>query len=145
MQPRSRRAVIALDALGLAALAALFVLWCVRTPGLSVPGGIAAGCSAALFAARLDGRIAGVLTLVWYDVPSGRKAWVEDVVVDAAARGCGAGEALVKAGTEHAARIGAAKVMLTSNPAREAARALYRKIGFEEAGTTVFVFKTDRK
>lgn len=45
---------------------------------------------AALFAARLDGRIAGVLTLVWYDVPSGRKAWVEDVVVDAAARGCGA-------------------------------------------------------
>lgn len=41
---------------------------------------------AALFAARLDGRIAGVLTLVWYDVPSGRKAWVEDVVVDAAAR-----------------------------------------------------------
>ena len=95
---------------------------------------------AALFAARLDGRIAGVLTLVWYDVPSGRKAWVE-----AAARGCGAGEALVKAATEHAARIGAAKVMLTSNPAREAARGLYRKIGFEEAGTTVFVFKTDRK
>ena len=88
---------------------------------------------AALFAARLDGRIAGVLTLV------------EDVVVDAAARGCGAGEALVKAATEHAARIGAAKVMLTSNPAREAARGLYRKIGFEEAGTTVFVFKTDRK
>ena len=43
MQPRSRRAVIVLDALGLAALAALFVLWCVRTPGLSVPGGIAAG------------------------------------------------------------------------------------------------------
>ena len=50
-----------------------------------------------------------------------------------------------KAATEHAARIGAAKVMLTSNPAREAARGLYRKIGFEEAGTTVFVFKTDRK
>jgi ribosomal protein S18 acetylase RimI-like enzyme len=92
-----------------------------------------------------DAWIAGVLTLVWYDVPSGRKAWVEDVVVDAAARGCGAGEALVKAATEHAARIGAAKVMLTSNPAREAARGLYRKIGFEEAGTTVFVFKTDRK
>lgn len=69
---------------------------------------------AALFAARLDGRIAGVLTLVWYDVPSGRKAWVEDVVVDAAARGCGAGEALVKAATEHAARIGAVKVVIVS-------------------------------
>ena len=50
MQPKTR-VVIALDALGLAVLAALFVLWCARMPGLSVPGGIAAGCSAALFAA----------------------------------------------------------------------------------------------
>ena len=45
---------------------------------------------------------------------------------------------------EHAARIGAGKVMLTSNPAREAARALYRKVGFEEVETTVFAFKTDK-
>lgn len=50
MQPKTR-AVIALDALGLAVLAAIFVLWCVRTPGLTAAGGIAAGCSAALFAA----------------------------------------------------------------------------------------------
>ena len=50
MQPKTR-AVIALDALGLAALAALFVLWCVHTPDLTAAGGIAAGCSAALFAA----------------------------------------------------------------------------------------------
>ena len=33
--------------------------------------------------------------------------------------------------------------LLTSNPAREAARALYRKMGFEEAATTVFAIKTD--
>ena len=50
MQPKPR-AVIALDALGLAVLAALFVLWCAHTPGLTAAGGIAAGCSAALFAA----------------------------------------------------------------------------------------------
>ena len=97
-----------------------------------------------LLAAVADGRIAGVLTLAWYDAPSGRKAWIEDVVVDTAARGCGAGEALVRAAVEHAARIGAEKVMLTSNPARGAARALYRKIGFEEVETTVFAFKTDK-
>ncbi len=84
------------------------------------------------------------LTLAWYDAPSGRKAWIEDVVVDGAARGCGAGDALVRAAVEHAARIGAGKVMLTSNPAREAARALYRKVGFEEVETTVFAFKTDK-
>ena len=86
-----------------------------------------------------------MLTLVWYDVPSGRKAWIEDVVVDAEARGMGAGRALVAAALEHAGVIGAGKVLLTSNPAREAARALYRKMGFEEAATTVFAIKTDAK
>ena len=63
---------------------------------------------------------------------------------DARIGGCGAGDALVRAAVEHAARIGAGKVMLTSNPAREAARALYRKVGFEEVETTVFAFKTDK-
>ena len=97
-----------------------------------------------LLAAVAGERIVGVLTLAWYDAPSGRKAWIEDVVVDGAARGCGAGDALVRAAVEHAARIGAGKVMLTSNPAREAARALYRTVGFEEVETTVFSFKTDK-
>ena len=97
-----------------------------------------------LLAAVAGERIVGVLTLAWYDAPSGRKAWIEDVVVDGAARGCGAGDALGRAAVEHAARIGAGKVMLTSNPAREAARALYRKVGFEEVETTVFAFKTDK-
>ena len=36
-----------------------------------------------------SGGVVGVLALTWYDVPSGRKAWIEDVVVDAAARGLG--------------------------------------------------------
>lgn len=97
-----------------------------------------------LLTASAGERIVGVLTLAWYDAPSGRKAWIEDVVVDGAARGCGAGDALVRAAVEHAARIGAERVMLTSNPAREAARSLYRKVGFEEVETTVFAFKTSK-
>ena len=76
---------------------------------------------------------------MWYDVPSGRKGWIEDVVVDASARGAGVGEALVRAALERAAREGVERVMLTSRPARRAARALYRKVGFEEAETSVFV------
>lgn len=120
------------------------------SPRLAAPSSerlqaIVASPSAALFAAEGGSRILGLLTLVWYDVPSGRKAWIEDVVVDAEARGTGAGRALVAAALEHAAAVGAEKVQLTSNPAREAARALYRKIGFEEAGTTVFAIKTDAK
>lgn len=105
---------------------------------------VASPATRQLVAAAEDGRIVGLLSVALYDVPSGRKAWIEDVVVDGAARGCGAGDALVRAAVEHAARIGAGKVMLTSNPAREAARALYRKVGFEEVETTVFAFKTDK-
>ena len=99
--------------------------------------------AAALYVAERAGRIVGTLTLAWYDAPSGRKAWIEDVVGGAAARGCGAGEALVRAAQRHAAEIGAKRVMLTSNPSRTAARALYRKCGFNEAETTVFACKTD--
>ena len=113
------------------------------SPRLEAPSGerlraVAANPSAALFTAESGGAVVGALTLVWYDVPSGRKAWIEDVVVDAAARGFG-----VRAAVEHAARIGAGKVMLTSNPSRGAARRLYAKMGFKEAETTVFACKTD--
>ena len=113
-------------------------------PSREVLRRVAGSETGALLAAVAGERIVGVLTLAWYDAPSGRKAWIEDVVVDGAARGCGAGDALVRAAVEHAARIGAGKVMLTSNPAREAARALYRKVGFEEVETTVFAFNTDK-
>ena len=99
----------------------------------------------ALFVAGTGEDLVGTLTLVWYDVPSGRKAWIEDVVVDAAARGQGVGRALVLAARDFAAQIGADRLLLTSNPRRMAARALYRKCGFNEAETTLFVFKTDRE
>lgn len=35
--------------------------------------------------------------------------------------------------------------MLTSSAARTAARNLYRKVGFEEAETTVFALKTEEQ
>ncbi|HUF99722.1 MAG TPA: GNAT family N-acetyltransferase, partial [Ilumatobacter sp.] len=35
-----------------------------------------------LFVARIDGRIVGSLTLALYRIPTGVKAWIEDVVVD---------------------------------------------------------------
>lgn len=58
------------------------------SPRLEAPSGerlraVAANPSAALFTAESGGAVVGALTLVWYDVPSGRKAWIEDVVVDA--------------------------------------------------------------
>ena len=55
-----------------------------------------------LFVARVDGRIVGSLTLVMYRIPTGLKAWIEDVVVDESARGHGVGEALSQAALEEA-------------------------------------------
>ena len=114
--------------------------------GLTAEAAIAAGPATTSGAdvPAAHGRIVGVLTLVWYDAPSGRKAWIEDVVVDSAARGCGAGHALVEAAQRLAREIGADRLMLTSNPRRTAARALYRKCGFNEAETTVFVSNMDK-
>lgn len=106
---------------------------------------IVASPSSALFAACDERGIVGLLTLAWYDAPAGRKAWIEDLVVDGAARNSGAGSLLVAEALRHAAKIGACRVQLTSAPHREAARELYRKMGFKEAETSLFVLETDRK
>ena len=83
-------------------------------------------------------RIIGTLTLAYYHALSGNKAWIEDVVVEAQARGTGAGEALVRHAVEEAKKQGATTILLTSNAARKAAHNLYKKIGFIEYDTTVF-------
>ncbi len=91
--------------------------------------------------ARDDGAIVGALTLVVYRMPSGITSVVEDVVVDEAARGGGIGAALVEAAKEHAVAAGAARISLTSRPAREAANRLYRRLGFEQKETNVYVWR----
>lgn len=91
-----------------------------------------------LAALDYEGNIAGVLTLVLFDIPTYCKAWIEDVITDSEYRGRGIGKALVKRAIEIAKERGADSVNLTSRPSREVARALYRKVGFEEVPTTVF-------
>jgi ribosomal protein S18 acetylase RimI-like enzyme len=85
-----------------------------------------------------DGPIVGMLTLAIFRLPSGMRAWIEDVVVDEAARRIGAGRALVERATELARESGARSIDLTSRPSRESARQLYASMGFEERSTTVF-------
>jgi ribosomal protein S18 acetylase RimI-like enzyme len=91
-----------------------------------------------LFVARLEGRIVGSLTLIFYRIPTGLKAWIEDVVVDETARGHGIGELLNRAALDEAGRRGAKAVSLTSRPSREAANRLYQRIGFESRPTNVY-------
>ena len=85
-----------------------------------------------------DGTIAGVLTLVFFDIPTYCKAWIEDVVVDSAHRGKGYGKLLVDHAIEYARTLSPCTLMLTSNPSRIAANELYRNSGFEPKITNVY-------
>ena len=85
-------------------------------------------------------RIVGTLTLVMFRIPSGMRAWIEDVVVDDIARGRGAGEALTRTAVDLARQRGARTVDLTSNQSRHAAHRLYEKTGFHVRDTSVYRF-----
>ena len=99
---------------------------------------ILSNTSSHILVAEIDDKIVGMLSLVIVDIPTGRKAWIENVVVDDAARGLGLGQTLVEQAKELAASLGAKKIYLTSNPSRKAAHALYSKCGFEVYDTTLF-------
>lgn len=89
--------------------------------------------------------ILGMLSLVTFEIPTGVRAWIEDVVVDEAARGHGAGFALVGAALEHAKNVGARTVDLTSRPSREAANRLYQRAGFQLRETNVYRVTLEKK
>ena len=94
--------------------------------------------SSHLLIAKTDGVIVGSLTLVIFRIPTGIRAWIEDVVVDADARGKGVGEALNKFALAEARRQGVTTVDLTSRPTREAANRLYQRLGFKVRETNVY-------
>lgn len=102
---------------------------------------VARSTDAQLLVARREGRIVGVLVLALYPTLTGRKAWIEDVVVDDTERGAGIGRALVERAITEAEARGASTIDLTSNPSRKAAHRLYRACGFTERATTPFRLK----
>jgi ribosomal protein S18 acetylase RimI-like enzyme len=94
-----------------------------------------------LFLALDDGgSIAGMATLATFRIPTGRRAWIEDVVVDERARRQGVGEALTEAMIDRARELGCVTVDLTSRPSREAANRLYQRAGFVARDTNVYRF-----
>jgi ribosomal protein S18 acetylase RimI-like enzyme len=91
-----------------------------------------------LLIARIDGDIVGALTLVMFPIPTGWRAWIEDVVVDESARGQGVGAALTQEAVRLARADGARSVDLTSRPSREAANRLYERLGFQLRDSKVY-------
>jgi ribosomal protein S18 acetylase RimI-like enzyme len=103
---------------------------------------IGSPASRLLVARDADGAVIGMLTLVVFRIPTGVRARIEDVVVEEAARGRGAGAELSRAAIRLARELGARTVDLTSRPSREAANRLYRSLGFVERESNVYRFES---
>jgi ribosomal protein S18 acetylase RimI-like enzyme len=97
-----------------------------------------------LVAESAEGRPVGMLTLAVFAIPTGVRAWIEDVVVDQDVRGGGVGALLVRRALDLAFESGARTVDLTSRPSREAANRLYQRLGFELRQTNVYRFTARR-
>lgn len=107
-------------------------------PGAAGLEHLLADPDATLLAARSGGTIVGLAVVAVHRKLTHRTAWLEDVVVDAAFRGRGAGTALVTAAIEEARRLGALELELTTGPGREAANRLYPRLGFQLRTTNVY-------
>jgi GNAT superfamily N-acetyltransferase len=86
-----------------------------------------------LLVALDEDAIVGTTTVIVYTTPFWIKARLDEVVVDASARGEGVGEALVKAAIEAGRAKGAQVAELQSGrgPNRDAAHRLYERLGFK--------------
>jgi len=110
-------------------------------PDRAALDGIVSSPADTLLIARHEGKIVGTLTLVMFPIPTGMRAWIEDVVVDESARGLGIGEALSLEALSIAQAAGARTVDLTSRPSRQAAGRLYEKVGFQLRETRVYRYR----
>jgi ribosomal protein S18 acetylase RimI-like enzyme len=106
-------------------------------------GAIVASPATTLLVARRGDEIVGSLTLALFRLPTGLRAWIEDVVVDEAARGAGVGAALTRAALARAEAEGARTVDLTSRPDRQVANRLYQRVGFERRNTNVYRYRLE--
>jgi ribosomal protein S18 acetylase RimI-like enzyme len=88
--------------------------------------------------ARSDDKIVGTLSLVVFRIPTGGRAWIEDVIVDNSVRGQGIGLLLTEEAVRLAKAAGARTVDLTTRPSRVAAGNLYEKVGFTQRDTRVY-------
>ena len=91
-----------------------------------------------LFVAKEGKKVWGMLSLVLFSIPTGTKAWVEDVVVDSSARGKGIGKALMNHALKKVREKRGKSIDLTSRPSREKANKLYQSLGYQKRETNVY-------
>ena len=102
-----------------------------RVPGQWELGQIVKEPGTALIVAREGRVIVGMLTLHTFRATTGIHAWIQDVVVDKAAKGRGVSELLTQEAVRLSAERGAHTAELASRPSRTGTGRLYERLGFE--------------
>lgn len=82
--------------------------------------------------------VVGALSLVVFTIPTGKKAFIEDVVVDESYRGHGLGEKMVRKAIDLAKEKNVKRIELSSRPSRIPANKLYQKMGFKIRETNFY-------
>jgi ribosomal protein S18 acetylase RimI-like enzyme len=90
---------------------------------------------------RESGHITGIASLGWYEVLSGNKGWIEDVVVDRNKRGQGIGKALIKALLIEARQLSLTEVFLYTEKEKEVAIGMYQNFGFQRKDSSLYTLK----
>ncbi|MBO0833094.1 MAG: GNAT family N-acetyltransferase [Actinobacteria bacterium] len=109
-----------------------------KPPDTSAIRALVASPAVTVLIAKSGDQIVGTLTLVTFPIPTGYRAWIEDVVVDGSARGQGVGLLLTEEALKRAREAGARTVDLTTRPSRVAAGNLYERAGFQQRDTRVY-------
>lgn len=85
-----------------------------------------------------DPDVVGTLTLTVFPTLVGVQARINSVVVDAAARGRGIGEALTREAIRISTAAGVRRITLSSRRERAAAHRMYLRVGFETTPNETF-------
>ncbi len=94
-----------------------------------------------LLACFIGDRIVGIASMAVYHVISGRKGWIEDVVVDKGYRGMGIGNRLIEKLLSISNEQQLSKVLLFTEEHRTSAIGLYEKLGFSKKSSNIYILK----
>lgn len=88
-----------------------------------------------------EGKIIGIALMCHYTVISGKKGWIEDVVVDSRFRGRGIGRSLMNKLLEEAKKKNLSELLLFSADHRKAAIGLYSDLGFKRKDSGLYILR----
>lgn len=94
--------------------------------------------SSELIIAQEGEEVIATLSLVVFTIPTGKKAFIEDVVVDEEHRGKGLAEKMMLEAIRLAKEKKVQRIELSSRPSRVAANKLYQKLGFQIRETNFY-------